>query len=243
MMGMMVDIIFGVKVVESRFDLVETNNIFQLIPVRNREKVKKFQSVSVGRVVILKYVLLISGDFNFHLDDTANTNTMKFNEMLETFGKIELIRENVDRIVVEPPLVESRNPEVKLESFESLSFQDIHDVIMQLSSASCKFDPILPWFVKLCSLELVPSITKSVNFSLQEDRVPDHWKIALLKPILKKLSMEPLFENFRPVSNLFFLSKITERSVANQLLRHCETNAPLPICQSSGSIIRLRQLF
>ena len=138
----------------------------------------------------------------------------------------------MDRIVLEPPLVESRNPEVKLESFESPSFQDIHDVIMQLSSASCKFDPILPWFVKLCSLELVPSITKIVNFSLQEDRVPDHWKIALLKPILKKLSMEPLFENFRPVSNLFFLSKITERSVANQLLRHCETNAPLPICQS-----------
>ena len=122
-----------------------------------------------------------------------------------------------DQIVVEPPLVEYRNPEVKLESFESLSFQDIHDVIMQLSSASCKFDPIPPWLVKLCSLELVPSITKIVNFSLQEGRVPDHWKIALLKPILKKLSMEQLFENFRPVSNLLFLSKITERSVAN----HC----------------------
>jgi hypothetical protein len=44
--------------------------------------------------------------------------------------------------------------------------------------------------------------------------------------------MEPLFENFRPVSNLLFLSKITERSVANQSLRHCEKNASLPICQS-----------
>ncbi len=31
-------------------------------------------------------MLLISGDFNFHLDDKANTDTMKFNEMLETFG-------------------------------------------------------------------------------------------------------------------------------------------------------------
>jgi hypothetical protein len=127
-------------------------------------------------------------------------------------------------------LAESRNPEVKLESFESLSFQDIHDVIMQFSSASCKFDPIPPWLVELCSLEPVPSITKIVNFSLQEGRVPDHWKIALLKPFLNKLSMEPLFENFRLVSNFLFLSKITERSVANQLPRHCEKNAPLPIC-------------
>jgi hypothetical protein len=56
MMGRVVDIIFGVYVVEFGFDLVETNNIFHLIPVRNRENVKKFQSVSTGRVVILKYV-------------------------------------------------------------------------------------------------------------------------------------------------------------------------------------------
>jgi hypothetical protein len=150
----------------------------------------------------------------------------------------------VDRIVVEPPLVEYQKPEVKLESFEPLSFQDILDVIMQLSSASCKSDPIPPWLVKLCSLELVPSITKIVNFSLQEGRVPDHWKISLLKPILKKLSMEPLFENFRPVSNLVFLSKITERSVANQC---CAIVKKMHHFQSanlaSGSIIRLRQLF
>ena len=50
----------------------------------------------------------------------------RFNEYF--FRKIELIRENVDRIVADPPLVEYRNPEVKLQSIESLSFQDIHDV-------------------------------------------------------------------------------------------------------------------
>jgi hypothetical protein len=73
------------------------------------------------------------------------------------FRKIELIRENVGRIVVEPPLVESRNPEVKLESFESLSFQDIHNVIIQLSSASCKFEnckfPFARGSLENCSTE------------------------------------------------------------------------------------------
>jgi hypothetical protein len=44
---------------------------------------------------------------------------------------------------------------------------------------------------------------KIVNFPLQEG----HWKIALLKPILKKVSMEPLYENFRPVSNFFISLK------------------------------------
>ena len=37
-------------------------------------------------IVLSPEILLISGDFNFHLDDMANTNTMKFNEILETFG-------------------------------------------------------------------------------------------------------------------------------------------------------------
>ena len=88
----------------------------------------------------------------------------KFNEYF--FRKIKLTRENVDHIVVEPPLVEYRNPEVKLESFKSLSFQDVHDVIMQLSSASCKLDPIPTWLVKLCLPELLPSITRIVNLYL-----------------------------------------------------------------------------
>ncbi len=44
MLAWVVDIIFGVEIVESRLDFVEGNDIFHLIPVGNREKVKKFRS-------------------------------------------------------------------------------------------------------------------------------------------------------------------------------------------------------
>jgi hypothetical protein len=88
--------------------------------------------------------------------------------------KIELIRENVDSSHLDPPLAHYRNHEVKLESFEILSPQDIHDVVMQFSSASCKLEPILSWLVEICCLELIPSITKTVNLFLQEGHVPDH---------------------------------------------------------------------
>ena len=37
-------------------------------------------------IVLCPEILLITRDFNFHLDDTVNRNTIKFNEMLETFG-------------------------------------------------------------------------------------------------------------------------------------------------------------
>jgi hypothetical protein len=41
--------------------------------------------------------------------------------------------------------------------------------------------------------------------SLQDGYVPEAWKVALLLPILKKLGLEALFENFRPVNNLSFV--------------------------------------
>ena len=38
----------------------------------------------------------------------------------------------------------------------------------------------------------------------------------LVYPLLKKYGMDILFKNFRPVSNLLFISKLTEKDVFNQ---------------------------
>ena len=39
-------------------------------------------------------------------------------------------------------------------------------------------------------------------------------------PLLKKLGLESLFKNLRPVSNLAYISKLTERAVFNQIYDH-----------------------
>ena len=64
-----VNIIFGVEVIDSRFHLVEGNNIFYLIPVGNREKIKKFESVSVRGVVILEDVFGRSSLNTFDMEE------------------------------------------------------------------------------------------------------------------------------------------------------------------------------
>ena len=78
-----------------------------------------------------------------------------------------------------------------------------------------------------------PVITEMVNLSLCEGIVPDHWKTALVLPLLKKLGLDLIFKNFRPVSNLPFVAKSAEKAVISQLSTHCATNAPLPENQSS----------
>ena len=62
---------------------------------------------------------------------------------------------------------------------------------------------------------------------------PDEWKLALVIPLIKQLSLETIFPNYRPVSNLAFVSKVTEKAVINQSSTHIKLACPLPVNQSS----------
>ena len=52
--------------------------------------------------------------------------------------------------------------------------------------------------------------------------VPESFKRALVKPLLKKPGLELLEKNYRPVSNLSYISKLVECVVAAQLVTHIE---------------------
>lgn len=64
--------------------------------------------------------------------------------------------------------------------------------------------------------------------------VPPDFKKAFVIPLLKKSSLDPnIFSNYRPVSNLPFLSKVLERIVLSQLLTHLNSNSLLDVFQSA----------
>ena len=71
--------------------------------------------------------------------------------------------------------------------------------------------------MKSCLDVLAPSITEMVNVSLLSGRIPDNWKIAVVIPLLKKPGLDLVYKNFRPVSNLSFISKIVEKAALQQL--------------------------
>ena len=63
---------------------------------------------------------------------------------------------------------------------------------------------------------------------------PVSFKSAIVRPVLKKPSLDPEnFGNYRQISNLPFLSKITEKVVLAQLLKHLQTNKLLYHLQSA----------
>ena len=82
--------------------------------------------------------------------------------------------------------------------------------------------------------ELGPILTQIVNQSLQSAVVPEQLKVAMVKPLLKKPSLDHReFKNFRPISNLQFLAKIIEKVVADQLINYLDDNNLQEVYQSA----------
>ena len=68
-----------------------------------------------------------------------------------------------------------------------------------------------------------------VNALLSQGRLPESQKHAVVTPLLKKRGLDTSnMANFRPVSNLTFMSKVVERAVAKQLNEHLTANDLLP---------------
>ena len=94
-----------------------------------------------------------------------------------------------------------------------------------MKTSTCILDPIPSHLVIACLPVLSPLITTIINSSLSTGHVPPDLKLAAITPILKKPGLDPdTPANYRPISNLPFLSKILERTVASQLKSHMDSN-------------------
>ena len=97
----------------------------------------------------------------------------------------------------------------------------------------CDMDIIPTTLLKDTLPGLLPTITKIANTSMTQGVFPSSWKIAPVKPLLKKLGLELTESNYRPVSNLPFLSKVVEKCVLRRFNKHCGKYDLMPHYQSA----------
>ena len=74
------------------------------------------------------------------------------------------------------------------------------------------FDPMSTPMVISCADVLLPVITKMINLSLNSGEFADDWKCGLINPTLKKPGLDLPNKNYKPVSNLQYVSKLTKKS-------------------------------
>ncbi len=114
-----------------------------------------------------------------------------------------------------------------MTAFTPVSHEDVWHYIIKRPTKSCGLDPLAMWLLKEPDVLdcLLSHLTKCVNASLSAGVFPQDLKSAVMRPHIKKASLDQdLLKNYRPVSNLPFLSKLIERIVADQLIEHLEKN-------------------
>ena len=144
--------------------------------------------------------------------------------------KIANIRQTLDADEVLPSNTESTvlpvtdpQPSGLLSTFELLTCDKIRKLISQSPTKSCVLDPLPTWLLKKLVDPLLPTITNIINMSLESSVFPHAFKEARVTPLLKKATLnKSVLKNYRPVSNLCFLSKLLERAVIKQLVEHME---------------------
>ena len=110
--------------------------------------------------------------------------------------------------------IKYRNYQTKLDCLEQVSENYLSSIMKSSPKKCCPLDPIPTWLLVKCEPFVLPTITSSINSSITLSYVPSPMKSAIINPQLKKLNLAILPKNYRPVSNLKYLSKLIERVIA-----------------------------
>ena len=125
-------------------------------------------------------------------------------------NKIITIRQNISALksTTELGLPFSRNSTCVMSHFNWLDLTELDNIVGQLRSSTCCLDPLPTAFFKTVFNCLAPEILHIINWSLQSGIFPTSLKTAVIKPLLKKNNLDQsVITNYRPISNLPFLSK------------------------------------
>uniref|UniRef100_A0AAQ6IE93 Reverse transcriptase domain-containing protein n=1 Tax=Anabas testudineus TaxID=64144 RepID=A0AAQ6IE93_ANATE len=112
-----------------------------------------------------------------------------------------------------------------LDYFTPLEENELISLISSAKSSTCTLDPIPTHFLKQIVPEITEPLLTIINSSLSCGYVPKCFKLAVIKPLIKKPDLGPCqLSNYRPISNLPFISKILEKIVAGQLSSYLHRN-------------------
>ncbi|PFX28105.1 putative RNA-directed DNA polymerase from transposon X-element [Stylophora pistillata] len=126
--------------------------------------------------------------------------------------------------------IETIQLKLDIESFDSVTSL-LDSVPVDSPSVSV---PLFTDFENLSTSDVASLIRRSALKSCPLDPIPSRdWKEALVYPVLKKPGLDAVNKNLRLVSNLAFVSKLTEKAAFDGTSSHMSANGLYPIAQSA----------
>jgi hypothetical protein len=167
---------------------------------------------------------------------TLPTNISK-NDLPSTFNtffieKIDKIREILDKNNDCP--IFSKFHGTVFEAFTPVNEEYVKKIILKCKKSFSELDPLPANLFYECLDVILPYITDIFNESLTTGVFPSNFKDSIVIPLIKKSNLDPnVLKNYRPVSNLSFISKVLERIVHSQILAHLTQNKLTETFQSA----------
>ena len=153
-------------------------------------------------------------------------------------SKIDTIRKELDEMSKKASIIPSNTTSpishAKFDSFLSVAEDQVKKFLLESKPTTCPLDPMPTKFLLEFVDEIVPTLTHLINDSLSNGYFPDTLKAAVVRPLLKKPSLDQNnLKNYRPISTLSFISKIFEKVVLSQLFPFLHENKLLSPNQSA----------
>ena len=128
-------------------------------------------------------------------------------------AKIDRIRDST--AAAPPAIIENQIVLEPLSEFMPTTVEEVAAIIKKSPAKQCQLDPVPTWLVKQAGDVFASIISGLRNASFQQMKLPEHSKKAIVRPLLKKRTLDPSVpSSYRPNSNLSFVSKVVELSDA-----------------------------
>ena len=112
----------------------------------------------------------------------------------------------------------SKDDATTLSHFNSINSDTLEKTVRSLSSSTSELDVLPTKFFKTIFHLISADILQIINTSLQTGIFPTSLKTAVVKPLLKKASLDASTpSNYRSISNLPFIGKVLEKVVYTQV--------------------------
>jgi len=207
------------------------------------EKVKYYQgkvdSCGTDQKKLFLVVNSLLGGKSVNIKPSSDCDETLASEFVSFFAsKIASIRHALDQnpndhdfsITYHPPV----NSNIVLSSFHSIGIESVLSYLRCTNKTFCPLDPANVSKLPKVFEHIAGLITNIVNKCFSEGSFPCSEKHALIRPLLKKPGLDVENKsNYRPISNLSFLSKVLERAMLDQLLPVLQLNDSIPSIQSA----------
>ncbi|KAI2657273.1 RNA-directed DNA polymerase from mobile element jockey [Labeo rohita] len=196
--------------------------------IENNQNNPRFLFSTVARLTNNQTPPDLNIPLQFNSNDFMNFFTDKIDNIRNAITNVDYTASNMSTSFV--------TPKEKLQYFTAIGQEELNKLITVSKPTTCLLDPVPTKLLK----ELLPvaeePLLNIINSSLSLGHVPKPFKLAVIKPLIKKPQLDPSeLANYRPISNLPFMSKILEKVISVQLCSFLQKN---DICEEFQSGFR-----